>query len=52
MSELIAVLQNNAPLIVIFGFGLWQVLSRLHRIDKRLVRVETKLGVKEDDPES
>jgi hypothetical protein len=36
-------LARNAPIAVIVGLGFWRVLVALHKIDKRLVRVETKL---------
>jgi hypothetical protein len=43
MSELIAIMQGNAPLLVAGGSALWYVVTLLHKLDKRLIRVETKL---------
>lgn len=47
MSELVAVLQANAPLVVVVGIGFWRVLLALHKIDRRLVRVETRMGIED-----
>lgn len=45
MDQLIQIVQGNAPMIVIVGLGFWRVLVALHKIELRLVRVETKIHV-------
>lgn len=47
MQPLIDAVQQDALLIVLFGVGVWRILIALHKIDKRLVRVETQMGVKD-----
>lgn len=45
MNDLIVIVQSNAPVIVLVGLGFWRVLVALHKIDRRLVKVETTLEV-------
>lgn len=51
MSELIQLMQSNAMILVVIGYGFFNVLVALHKIDKRLVKVETLLDpkLKEDE---
>lgn len=42
MMELIQVLQNNAPMVVIASLGFWRVLVAVHKLEIRLVRLESK----------
>ena len=37
-------IRANAPLLLVVAFGFWRVVAALHTIDRRLVRVETRLG--------
>lgn len=45
MTEIIQALQTNALLVCVVGLGFWRVLVALHKIDRRLVKVETLLEV-------
>lgn len=42
-SILIEGIRANAPLLLVVAVGFWRVVAALHKIDRRLVRVETVL---------
>lgn len=46
-SLLLEVIRSNAPVLLLVGYGFWRVVAALHKIDGRLIAVETKLK-KED----
>ncbi len=50
---IIEAIRANAPLLIVVGIGFWRVVAALHKIDRRMVRVETKLWprVKQGDDE-
>ena len=47
-SLLLETIRANAPMLLVVAFGFWRVVSALHTIDRRLVRVETRLGSHEE----
>lgn len=50
---LVNIVQENAALMLIVGLALWRHdardIEQMQKLDRRLLKIETKLGVEEND---
>jgi hypothetical protein len=46
-SIIVNALASNAPMVLLVAFGFWRVLVALHKIEIRLIRVDTKIEIEE-----